>query len=304
MAGVAASLEGEHLFGHSVKTDYQCQPDGTTTITYSAEGFAEGPYPGTFTEIGTISFEPTSGGGVVFAKASFIIDSEVGDVVGTKELSAESDGSGSCIEDVSTPAGDELCRLVFGANTSSTSGAMASASLSYQALIATDEGHFADSGTSPLMIHDTFMTCNRSDGSQAGSAGTNFLEETFFSDELVHAATAGQAEGGGQIEIFTFKITFGLAARSTERGLSGSCTVLDHSTRDHIKCLDVTSYGQFGKMAAFRGRATLAEEETRYRIMVVDNAEPGAGRDMFSISTDSGYSATGVLTKGNIQVKE
>jgi hypothetical protein len=49
-----------------------------------------------------------------------------------------------------------------------------------------------------------------------------------------------------------------------------------------VKCLDATTYVQTGTHAVFRG--------------------PGAGLDTFSISTDSGYSASGVLADGNIQV--
>jgi len=36
--------------------------------------------------------------------------------------------------------------------------------------------------------------------------------------------------------------------------------------------------------------------------VVDDNGEPGAGLDAFSISTGTGYVASGVLTQGNIQV--
>jgi hypothetical protein len=41
---------------------------------------------------------------------------------------------------------------------------------------------------------------------------------------------------------------------------------------------------------------------TTYRISVDDNGEPGAGVDTFSLSTDLGYAASGVLSEGNIQV--
>lgn len=43
---------------------------------------------------------------------------------------------------------------------------------------------------------------------------------------------------------------------------------------------------------------------TRYRIVVEDIAEPGTGADRFSITTDSGYGASGLLTAGNVQVHQ
>jgi len=39
-----------------------------------------------------------------------------------------------------------------------------------------------------------------------------------------------------------------------------------------------------------------------YRIDVQDNAEPGKNADSFHIETSTGYTASGVLVDGNIQV--
>ena len=79
--------EIEHLEG-------LCQQSGTT-FQFSASGIATGPYPGTFTETGTVTIRPTGVTGpfnarVVAFESSFRIDSVVDgspvEVTGTKTL--------------------------------------------------------------------------------------------------------------------------------------------------------------------------------------------------------------------------
>jgi hypothetical protein len=41
---------------------------------------------------------------------------------------------------------------------------------------------------------------------------------------------------------------------------------------------------------------------TNYRIDVDDLADPGALSDTFTIETESGYTATGIVEHGNIQI--
>jgi hypothetical protein len=50
------------------------------------------------------------------------------------------------------------------------------------------------------------------------------------------------------------------------------------------------------------GDATVNGVATTYRIDVNDYAEPGKNIDTFKIITASGYTASGVLTGGNIQI--
>jgi hypothetical protein len=120
--------------------------------------------------------------------------------------------------------------------------------------------------------------------------------ELFVTTKLT---TPGQATGGGQIP---GSITFGLTAKSDKNGVKGTCTVIDRSANTTLKCLDATSYAQAGTSATFSGNATVNGTPTTYRIRVADNGEPGAGLDTFTITTMSGYIATGVLTQGNIQI--
>ncbi len=75
-----------------VVTSASCNPSGTSTFTYQASGPAAGPYPGTFTETGTVSMGPQNipgtppNGTLTSWTASFTIASPVGNVQGTKTL--------------------------------------------------------------------------------------------------------------------------------------------------------------------------------------------------------------------------
>jgi hypothetical protein len=97
-------LTGETLTGTPVTTSATCNPAGTSTFTYAVSGVAAGPYPGTFTETGTatIGSQISPGGGTEAAlllsfNASFVINSPLGNVTGTKQL-PPGVGVGECIE--------------------------------------------------------------------------------------------------------------------------------------------------------------------------------------------------------------
>jgi hypothetical protein len=135
------------------------------------------------------------------------------------------------------------------------------------------------------------------------NSGTNDGEPTASASKawVLPASTAGQITGGGQIDVAGDVISFGFNAKSNG-GLKGECTLVDHETRQQIKCTSVTSLVQSSNEATIFGDATVDGVATTYRIHVVDNGEPGRGFDTFSITTASGYSASGTLTGGNIQV--
>jgi Bacterial Ig-like domain (group 1) len=118
---------------------------------------------------------------------------------------------------------------------------------------------------------------------------------------VLPGSTVGHVTGGGQIMPGGNKVTFGFNAKS-DGGLRGECNVVDLATRRHIKCTDATALVVVGNEAWIYGNARDEGTPTTYVIHVVDNDEPGRGHDTFSISTTSGYSASGTLTSGNIQV--
>lgn len=135
----------------------------------------------------------------------------------------------------------------------------------------------------------------------ANGSGTQDADEpsaTATKAWILPATATGQVTGGGDVG----EATFGFNAKSSNETVKGECTVVDHATKRMIKCSDVTAIVVTGNAATIYGHATDDGAPTTYVIDVVDNGEPGRGRDTFSIATASGYAAGGTLTGGNIQV--
>ncbi len=102
IAQTGRSLAGENLaaIGDPFAGGFeqaQCNADGTTTLHFDASGAAAGPYPGTFTESGTVTIRPQvnpgiaafgfNAGPVLDFNATFRIDATDGSVVtGTKQF--------------------------------------------------------------------------------------------------------------------------------------------------------------------------------------------------------------------------
>lgn len=296
-ADTAPPLTGEFLVGSPVDITATCSATGASTISYSVSGVAVGPYPGTFTEVGTVTIGQTPTGNFILGfplkrvtslEAFFTIDSEVGQVTGNKRLIIESDEVVGLCEDFAdyeVPGGPTIsgtfrrvCACPFG--------------LSYDALIETETGTFRDTGDSGLLIEQLDLTAG------GGVQEQDVFNEGFRSAEIVEVSTVGKATGGGQVDS---SIAFGFEAKS-DGGLKGRCTVIDHMTGTEVRCLTVTLYVQGTNEAFFRGSAEVNGTLTGYRIEVADNAEPGEGLDRFTITTDSGYSASGLLVAGNIQL--
>jgi hypothetical protein len=299
MADTAQPLSGEFLGsgGEDFTVTATCSETGTSTISYSAFGAAVGPYPGTFTEVGTVTIGQTPAGGfslgfplkrVTTLEAFFTIDSPDGQVTGRKRLVAQTDEVvGVCADftDYTPPSGSPIsgsyqrvCACPFG--------------LSYEAIIETATGTFQDQGRSGLLIEELQLTAG------GGVAEADVFNEAFNSSSIVQVSLVGKATGGGQIDP---GIAFGFDAKANG-GLKGGCTVIDQTADVRVKCRDVSAYFQTATKATFVGAAEVNGEPTRYRIVVEDNAESGRGADTFTITTDSGYGASGVLTAGNVQV--
>lgn len=302
LGSTAPSLTGEFLSGEGEGLDVTatCSQTGTSTISYSVAGAAFGPYPGTFTEVGTVTIGQTPTGGFILGfplkqvttlEAFFTIDSPAGQVTGSKRLIAQGNDVFGLCEDFAdyepfpgapliSGSFQRVCACPFG--------------LSYEALIETATGTFQDQGGSGLVIEELQLTAG------SGVQEADVFNEAFSSSGIVEVSRVGKATGGGQIDS---GIAFGFSAQSNG-GLKGGCTVIDQAAGVKIKCLDVTTYFQTATKATFLGNAEVNGELTTYRIVVEDNAESGGGADRFSITTDSGYSASGSLTAGNIQVHQ
>lgn len=267
------SLLGEHLMGAHARASATCDPLATSTITFSADGPAFGPYTGSFVESGTIEL---SGLTVVRFESTFTIQAETGEVVtGTKTLVSGS-GTAFCSE----TATDVVAVVNYEARIQTTTGST-----------------FRDRGQATA---DLRVTCEPL-VSCFGTASETFI----WSEELLPVFTSGKATGGGQLFDATREehVTFGFEVKSTEdpNRLQGRCLVLEQAGDTKVKCLDVRNYAQIGNMATWEGTAEVNGVREEYRITVQDNGEPNQGLDTFSIVTES-YEAAGNVTHGNVQL--
>jgi hypothetical protein len=120
---------------------------------------------------------------------------------------------------------------------------------------------------------------------------------------VLPASTAGRATGSGKYGA-AGNVMFELSARSDGSTLRGSCVFKDKAAGITIKCLDVIAYVQFENTAAFYGHAEQNGVATLYRINVVDNGQPGSSpADFMEITTAAGYSSSGPITSGDVQVR-
>jgi Bacterial Ig-like domain (group 1) len=117
--------------------------------------------------------------------------------------------------------------------------------------------------------------------------------------------TPGRTTGEGKfVDNRSGEVTFTLNARSDGSTLRGSCKFIEKASGTTIKCLDVLSYIQHENAARFYGHAEQDGVATLYTIEVVDHGQPGSDpADFVLIATAAGYSASGAVTNGDIQVR-
>src|SRR4051812_38870085 len=145
------TLTGEQFLDPAPAVTTACDATGTSTISFSSSGTATGPYPGMYTEVGTVTLGPqtfdvngTPHGFLLSFDAVFTFHSTVGDVTGTKSLGPITDPGtqfavGQC---ANSQGGDSPVELIT---------AIALNSVRYDAEISAPAGEFADHGTSPLV---------------------------------------------------------------------------------------------------------------------------------------------------------
>jgi hypothetical protein len=185
-----ASLEGETFVqggpgdpGGIQVTNYQCNPAGTSSASFSAAGTATGPYPGTFTETGTVTWGPVQGlpntNNVTSFQAQFTISSPNGTVTGTKSL-------------VTNPPPSTAGAVCF---PDEGKVAILESALTYQASISSPAGNGTDQGTT----HVQFGMCPdpQSCGTIGGIAGNAFREDFVLSQPLPAAQCSDGIDNDG-----------------------------------------------------------------------------------------------------------
>lgn len=127
----------------------------------------------------------------------------------------------------------------------------------------------------------------------------------------------GKASGGGQTSgtLAELAILRGLSAggranfgfnaqfASGDPAPSGHLTYIDHAIRKDVRSTSIESFSVVGNRATFSGRATVdGVPGITFFVEVEDLGETGDA-DTFRIVLGDGYSASGLLLKGNIQVR-
>jgi hypothetical protein len=147
-------------------------------------------------------------------------------------------------------------------------------------------------------VNDDFDNCQltanpeQRDDDQDGIG--NACDGTFDSND-------GKSSGGGWVAVLGGKVNFSSSAKRVDGVMAGNCAVTVGQMK--IKCLTVDGYHQSSTndRAVFVGSANQDGVETRYRIELTDNGEPGSS-DHIEITTDAGFGVAGVIGDGNLQV--
>jgi hypothetical protein len=109
---------------------------------------------------------------------------------------------------------------------------------------------------------------------------------------------------GGWIAVTGGKGTFGLTAKANASGnASGNLTYHDHGLNRTVKSTAITSVFVTGSCAQILGTARVNDTPGfGFDVNVCDNGEPGKDSDTFAIVMSDGYSRSGTLGGGNVQI--
>ena len=272
LASAQTTMSGVVLSGATVEAPtIDCEPSGTSTVTYTIEGDSIGTaFPGTFEEAGSFTI---TGGQVDSFSATFTITSGSTVITGTKTLRESS--SASC--QVNPEAGVlQLANIMIDA--------------SYEATISAPSGTSSDNGraaTGAEMI-------------EGPASASGSMQESFVSEGgLVN--TPGHGVGAGIFDDATHDwVVFAFTAKSDGTSPHAKCTVL--AAGFLVKCLNATVLMQTDNHITIVGQALVNGVPTGYWIDADDVGHPGHGQDVFEIQTDSGFHAEGVLAVGNVKI--
>lgn len=112
--------------------------------------------------------------------------------------------------------------------------------------------------------------------------------------------------GGGWITVEgrNRKANFGVGGGVKNGELWGHLTYIDHGQRLRVKATAITSYEATGETSRrIEGTAEIDGEPGTFVVEVADEGEPGRA-DTFEIQLSTGYTASGALGGGNIQLHD
>ncbi|MHB1050330.1 MAG: ice-binding family protein [Bacteroidota bacterium] len=148
------------------------------------------------------------------------------------------------------------------------------------------------------MIADTISVCNGTDG--------GVIDPPVPCRDFVTGGgwITGTSDGNGKKEDKNNKATFGVSGGIKNGEFWGQLSFNDHGKNGiKVKSTSVTNYlvidpvtRQIDGIATINGQGAFA-----YTVIVVDNGEPGRN-DSFSLTLSNGYTVSGTLQGGNIQL--
>lgn len=174
--------------GSIAVTSAACNPAGNSSFSYRVSGPAAGPYPGTFTETGTVTMGPqdipsgfSNPNALITGWAvSFTITSPAGSVTGTKTFPTGATGVGICTTASQSPIGVAQ----YAAN-------VVPPGLAYKATINASGAQFGDHGLSfPVTFNDGPAT-----------AASNNFNESFASEQVTTTPLCNQDSQGNQDQV-------------------------------------------------------------------------------------------------------
>lgn len=108
--------------------------------------------------------------------------------------------------------------------------------------------------------------------------------------------------GGGYIKANHANANFGVTGGIRKDAFRGHLTYIDHGASMTVKGTGVTAYVVLDATTRrIEGTALISGVAGTYQVIVSDKGEPGRN-DTFAITLSSGYSASGKLSGGNIQL--
>ena len=117
--------------------------------------------------------------------------------------------------------------------------------------------------------------------------------------------TTCKVTGGGYIFVDPQQDRGGFSIEvkvSSSGRVSGKAAYKDSTSGVDFRTNLITSANFKGNTATITGTGTTNGFATTFTIAVQDKAEPGAGQDTFSIQLGTGYSKSGTLQSGNVQI--
>ena len=168
------TLNGETLLRTTAGTNdaafqisnLNCTQGGVAGFDFSTSGTATGPYPGTYTESGSVTFQNAPGGVILSFSSSFTITSGANVITGTKQLAA-----------VQPPEGIRnrgACQNLQNGPLAINNTFMF-VSAQYTAAVPTDSGTVTETGTS--LVSGSALVGRNPDGSIVAGSSYSFRED-------------------------------------------------------------------------------------------------------------------------------